>query len=459
MSRVLAQSRYDRLSSSDLTNFLVERPGVPFHIGLFGVLEGDALAGPDGRLRVDLVRAALANGLQTAPRLRQVVRRTLPGQGRPVWTEVEVDLDSHLRVVPVPAPGDEPAFLHTCECVLAPLMDRSRPLWDLTLLPGLAGGQVGIMLRLHHAVADGIAAVRVVQALFDGHRVDPTGPSEITPAPSGRELAVDAWRVRLAAAKSTLFRTHRTRGLMTSPRTLASQIRVLARPSEPVPRTSLNRPVGPARRLAALQVPFEPVHAVAHANIASVNDAVLAAVAGGLRAVLASRGEPADVTLRASVPVSLRTTDPGTATGLGNRVGLLLAPLPLAEPDPVRRLERIAQATREEKSRARRAGPVAVMSTTLGIRIALPLVRRQRLVSVFVTNVPGPSTALRLAGARLVRAYPAAPIAGNVTLGVGVLSYAGDLGLGLTADADAWPDLRVFVDAVRESFEALTSSA
>jgi WS/DGAT/MGAT family acyltransferase len=225
-----------------------------------------------------------------------------------------------------------------------------------------------------------------------------------------------------------------------------------------VPRTSLTRPIGRSRRLAVLSVPLEPVHAVAHAHKASINDAVLAAVAGGLRAVLASRGEPADVTLRASVPVSLRAAEHGAAGGLGNRVGVLIVPLPLRERDALRRMELIADATRQEKVRARQAGPLAVMTTTLGIRLALPLLRRQRLVSVFVTNVPGPTTPLHLAGARLLRAYPAGPIAGNVTLGVGVLSYAGGLGLGLTADAEAWPDLPVFVDALRESFDALTGA-
>jgi len=179
-------------------------------------------------------------------------------------------------------------------------------------------------------------------------------------------------------------------------------------------------------------------------------------VAGGLRAVLESRGEPADLTLRASVPVSLRAGENGGA--VGNRVGVLMVPLPLEERDTVRRLERIAEATRTEKVKARRAGPLVVLTTTLGVRLALPLLRRQRLVSVFVTNVPGPSATLRLAGARLVRAYPAAPIAGNVTLGVGVLSYAGDLGLGLVADAEAWPDLPVFVDALRDSFGALVDA-
>jgi WS/DGAT/MGAT family acyltransferase len=451
------ESRYERLSSADVTNLLAERPGAPWHIGLIGVLDGGPLIAPDGGLRTDLVRDVLAGALPRAPRLRQVVRRTRPGQGRPVWVDAgDMNLDRHVRVVPVPPPGDEPTFLHCCEIVLAPAMDRLRPLWDLTLLPGLAEGRVGVVLRLHHALADGAAAIRLVQAMFDGPPRSPVGGHAGTPPPSGYALSVDAWRVRVAVAR-TLLRKPPVRGLATSVGALGSQLAALTHPSEPVPRTSLTRPIGPNRRLAVLRVPLEPVHAVAHAHTASINDAVLAAVAGGLRAVLASRGEPADVTLRASVPVSLRAAQPGPG-GLGNRVGVLLVPLPLRERDALRRMELIAGATRLEKVKARQAGPLAVMTTTLGIRVALPLLRRQRLVSVFVTNVPGPTTPLRLAGAKLLRAYPAAPIAGNVTLGVGVLSYAGDLGLGLTADADAWPDLPVFVDALRESFDALTDS-
>jgi diacylglycerol O-acyltransferase len=448
-------SQYERLAGADMTNLLAERTGTPWHIGFLGVLDGDPLTANDGGLRLDRVRDALAGALRRAPRLRQVVRRTWPGQGRPVWIEAEqVDLERHLRVVPVAPPGDETTFLHRCEEVMAPVMDRSRPLWDLTLLPGLVDGRVGIVLRLHHALADGVAAVRVVQALFDGSPLSTVSQRPIAHSPSGAALAVDAWRVRLANARAAV-RSPRLPGLASSAGALGSQLASLAHSREPVPRTSLTRPIGSTRRLAVLRVPFEPVHAVAHAHRAGVNDVVLAAVAGGLRAVLASRGEPSDVTLRASVPVSLRAADPGEAGGLGNRVGVLLVPLPLHQQDPLRRLELIANATREEKVKARQAGPLTVMTTTLGVRLALPLLRRQRLVSLFVTNVPGPTTPLRLAGARLLNAYPAAPIAGNVTLGVGVLSYAGDLSLGLTADAEAWRDLPLFVEAVRESFDAL----
>lgn len=457
MTRRDIQSRYDRLSGADVMNLVAERPGTPWHIGLIGVLDGAPLTTKTGDLRLAGIRDTLAEAVLRAPRLRQVVRRTRPGQGRPVWVEAaEVDLDRHLRVAPVPAPGDELTFLHRCEEVLVPVMDRARPLWDLTLLPGLADGQVGVVLRLHHALADGLAAVQLVQALFDGPSGSAVGTGPSALSPSGGALAVDAWSTRLAVARAALHSGPRVRGLAASVGALGSQLESLVRPREPFPRTSLTRPVGPTRRLALLRVPLERVHAVTHAHGASVNDAVLAAVAGGLRAVLESRGEPADLTLRASVPVSLRAGEKGGA--VGNRVGVLMVPLPLEERDTVRRLERIAEATRTEKVKARRAGPLVVLTTTLGVRLALPLLRRQRLVSVFVTNVPGPSATLRLAGARLVRAYPAAPIAGNVTLGVGVLSYAGDLGLGLVADAEAWPDLPVFVDALRDSFGALVDA-
>jgi diacylglycerol O-acyltransferase / wax synthase len=442
---------FPRLTNADRMNLLVERPDAPLHFSLLGILDGGPLT-REGRLLVEPVRAALGRALVRAPRLGQVVRSTLPGQGPPAWVDsASMDLDRHLRVVPVADPGDEQALLLAAEAVVTPPMDRSHPLWDLTLLPGVADGKVGLVLRLHHAVADGVAAVRLLGDIFDGLPGGDGPPGQpvrpVRPPPTGLQLAADAWRRRLAG----LRRISDVHAMATSSRALATQFATLARTRGPGPRTSLNRPVGPRRRIAVLRLPLLPLWEVAHEYGGTVNDAILAAVAGAVRAVLISRGERADLTLRASVPVSLAGTD----AYLGNKVGVMLAPLPLAERDPRRRLARIAAATREEKVRARRAGALAFMTTPLAARLALPLMRRQRLVNLFVTNVPGPRRQLWLAGAELLEAYPVAGLAGNVTLGVDVLSYAGDLGLSLVTDADAWPDLPVLVDALGDSFDAL----
>ncbi len=454
-------SRYERLTGADRMNLLAERPGTPWHVGLVGVLDGRPLTAPDGTLDVAAVTRFLGAAVPRAPRLHQVVRPTRLGQGPPLWLDAgPVDVAAHLTVSPVGGAGDRPAFLDACARVLRPPMDRSRPLWDLTLLPGLAGGDVGVVLRLHHAVADGEAAVAVLGALFgSGEASAATRPLPVpAPAPSGPDLARDAWRTRATAVRHALRRWPDSSRLMATTRAVTAQARGVLRPAEPVPATSLLGPLGPGRRLAQVRVPLAPLHDVARAHGASINDAVLAAVASGLHAVLATRGEDPDVVLRASVPVSLRG-GAGADGAAGNRVGVLLVPLPLGEPDTVRRMERIAAATAAEKVRARDAGPLVVLTSTLGARLALPLMRRQRLVSVFVTNVRGPAVPLSLAGARLLEAYPAAPIAGNVTLGVGVLSYAGALGLGVVADAASWPDLRVFVVGLTAALEDLVDGA
>ena len=445
-TRPAVVSRFDRLTGPDRANLLAERPGVPWHLGLLGILDGGPLTATDGSLRLDLVRSALRRALPAAPRLSQVVHPTGPGQGPPIWVDTAVDLDRHLRVMPLAPPGDDQAFLHSCANVLAPPMNRRRPLWDLTLLPGMAGGHLGLVLRVHHAIADGVAAAAIVTALFS-ERPTPAAGSRPTPPLTGPRLAADAWWVRTATAGPAL---RRLPGLVAAALT---QLRALHRPGEPAPRTSLNGRLGSGRRLAAVRVPLEPVHEAAHAAGGTVNDAVLAAVAGALRTVLESRGERAAVTLRASVPVSLR--DSG-ADPTGNRVGLMLVPLPLAAPDVNRRLATIAAATRAMKGPARAAGTLTVSSSTLAVRLALPLMRHQHLVNLFVTNVPGPVRPLTFAGARLLEAYPAAPIAGNVTLGVGVLSYAGDLSFGIVADAASWPDLPVLAAALRAELAALT---
>jgi WS/DGAT/MGAT family acyltransferase len=457
----LGAGRFARLTGADWVNLLVERPDSPMQVSLLGVLDGGPLI-RHGRLLVEPVRAALDRALAQAPRLAQVVRRTLPGQGRPAWVDAaSVDLDWHLRVVPVDDPGDERAFLAAAEAVITQPMDRSRPLWDLTLLPGLAGGDVGLVLRLHHAVADGVAAVRLLGAIFDDPPGEPGGRDRaaapggraVAPPPTGLQLAADAWLGRLAALRRLSGRDLGA-SAVASARALAIQVATVARARESRPRTSFNRPVGPRRRIALQRLPLRQLRAVAHECGGTVNDAILAALAGAIRTVLLSRGEPADVTLRASVPVSLNPTD----AYLGNRTGLMLASLPLAERDPRQCLARIAAATRLEKQRARQAGTPAFMNTALGTRLARPLFAHQRLINLFVTNVPGPAHRLRLAGAELLEAYPVAGLAGNVTLGVDILSYAGELGVTLVADPDAWPDLPMLAGALRGSFAALLTA-
>lgn len=455
MPQPTGRSSYDRLGPADLAHLRAERPGAPQHIGLVGVLEGGPLLDSDGGLRLDPIRQWLAAALLRTPRLHQVVRRTWPGQGRPVWVEApEIALDQHLRVMPVNQPGDQAAFVRACLAALAPPMDRSRPLWDLTLLPGLAEGHIGLVFRLHHAVADGISAVRLFGALCN----DATSPPESATTPpepantttiTGIDLAADAWRARLAAPRATLRRPDLAR-FVTRARALRSQLTTAARPA---PRTSLNRPIGHTRRLAVVHRPLPALHQSAHQHGATINDAVLAAVAGALQQVLAARGETCQRPLRASVPVSLRT---GSGDNLpGNRVGVLTIPLPVDEPDPLVALARVAAASRAEKVRARQAGTLAATISTMAIRAAPWLLHHQRLVNVFVTNVPGPAAPVQVAGARLLDAYPATMLAGNVTLSVAVLSYAGSLNLGITADADAWPDLAVFVDGLHHALDAL----
>jgi hypothetical protein len=176
---------------------------------------------------------------------------------------------------------------------------------------------------------------------------------------------------------------------------------------------------------------------------------VLAAVAGGARRLLAARGElRPGLVLHASVAASIRS--PTDARAVGNRVGILLVPLPVDEPDPVRRLEQITQATREAKRR-----PVFQPSGRVLQRWMVRAMAHQRLVQLFVSNLPGPPTPLYLAGARVLELFQVGVIQGNVPLGVGVLSYQGQLNFDLVSDADAVPDAAVFAAGLADTLHQL----
>jgi diacylglycerol O-acyltransferase len=216
----------------------------------------------------------------------------------------------------------------------------------------------------------------------------------------------------------------------------------------------LRRPVGGRRRLAVVRAQLTVVKDVAHGHGATVNDLLLAAVTGGLRALLLARDTPVEgLTLYASVPVALRAQ--ADTAGFGNQVGLMVVPLPVGEPDPVQRLWQVTRATAERKRRPELLASLRPAGSLTILRALNRYSRHQRIVDLFVTNVPGPQRPLYLMGARLVEAFPVVQVAGNVPLSVAVLSYAGQLNIGIQSDPDGLPDLDIFADGLRRSLEEL----
>jgi WS/DGAT/MGAT family acyltransferase len=388
------------------------------------LLDGHPLSDDRGELRLALVRDLVERRLPLAPRLRQVLSRS--GRGRPVWVDVRrVDVAEHVRSVRVADPGDEAALLAECARLNGVPLPRTRPLWELWLLTGLDDGRVGVLVRLHHVVADGAATIALMGALFDD-AVPSQAPATM---PSPGPVRVVGHALRSLAG----------RGLA-----LADLAR-LGR----APRLSFNRPVRSGIRVALIRADLERARATAHAHGGTVNDVVLTAVAGGTRALLQARDEldPALV-LHVSVPASIRRIGEPL---VGNRVGIRVVPVPLGEPDPVRRLVRVAGVTRRGKRR-----PPLQPAGALLQRWMVDVMARQRLINLLVSNLPGPPAAVTFAGAPVLEVFQIGVVQGNVPLSVGVLSYAGQLNIEVAADADIVPDLPVLVAGIQRDLEVLS---
>jgi len=449
-------SRYDRLSVQDAGFLYLERAGLPQHVAILVVAEAGPLHDRDGRVRLDAVRQELGRRLHQVPRLRQVVLRPPLTQGLPLWVDdAAFDLANHVRVVQLPPPGGERELLALCDQLCLRLLDRARPLWELWLVTGLAEGRVGLVLKLHHALADGLAAVQIAGVLLDaspGARSPAPPPWQPRSVPSGWALVADNLRGRSAALAAALARLRHPGTLTAQARVLAGAWHMVRGGRRHAPSSPVRRPVGGRRRLVLVRARLSVVKQVAHAHHATVNDVLLAGVAGGLRALLLGRGVPVEeLTLRASVPVALRAAT--AAAALGNQVGLMVVPLPVDEPDAVQRLRHVTRATTERKQRPDvLAGLRPVGSLTL-LRALNRYSRHQHLVDVFVTNVPGPQVPLFMWGARLLEAFPVVQVAGNVTLSTAVLSYDGQLNIGIQSDPDALPDVDIFADGLRRSLD------
>jgi diacylglycerol O-acyltransferase len=431
----------------------------PQDIGALAVLDGSSLLDPSGRFRIEAVQEVIASRLHMVPRFRQLLYVPPRRLGGPLWVDATAfDLTDHVAVLPVPAPGDEAQLLLAVEQLRRRRLDRSRPLWEMWFLTGLPERRVGLFVRMHHAIADGIAGVATVAAFLDTTPDATAGsarPWAPAPMPTDSELVEDKRR-RHVDELGRVFSTF-ARPVTTLRRVRATwpMLRKLVT-AKPAPRTSLDRRVGPDRNLALVRSDLDQVKKIAHAHDATVNDVLLAVTAGGLRELLRRRGEPIeDVTLPVYVPITLRQGPREQARG--NLIGQMVVPLPIGVSDPDQRLRQIAEATAERKAESH--PNLGTMFRSRIARWALLKFLDRQPVSVTTADVPGPPAPIYLAGGRLLEVFPVLPLIGRVSLGVAALSYAGQFNITVVADHDAYPDIGIIAAGMRDDLRTLTLSA
>ena len=437
----------ERVPVPDLCALWAETTTAPMNIALIGVLEGSRLMGADGVVALDRIRSFLEVRLPRAPMLLRTLRPTRLGQGTPAWIEApRFDITEHVVLAPAGRPlGNEDDFLSWCAHRSLIPLDRTRPLWRLDIVPGLPGGHVGLVLVLHHVVADGLRGVALVTSLLDSTPQERVGEGtwRPKPTPTGLELVMDDLRRRWDAV-----RRFRLSQLLRSART----IRALTHAGGgPAPTTSLTGPIGDSRHLKVLRYPIADLRAAAHAHGCTINDLLIAAVTTGLRDLLSRRRECQDgLELRASVPVGPRASSEG---------GMFIARLPVGVPDDAERLKIIMQATATGKKRPDQgvAGIVALPASLARLGVGWAKRAATTHINLYVTNVPGPTSTLYFAGARLLQAVPLAPLVAGVRLSVTALSYEGQCAVSLLAYYNMH-ELKVLAAGARDAFESYVSA-
>jgi len=446
----------DRLSAVDSAFLYLESPTTPMHVGsltLFqeqpGVLDHERL--------VKLIRDRIAY----VPRYRQRLRE-VPGRlASPVWVDDErFDVTFHVRRSALPAPGTLRQLNDLVARIMSRPLDRRHPLWEVYLVEGVEGNRFALLSKTHQAMVDGITAVDLGEVILeDTDQVRGAPVTTWRPArePSSVELVAGA--VGDVVAHPTAVLDVVRGGVGTARQAVGDAVATLVaavRPHEPNP---LVVEVGQQRRFTTVDLRLEDLRAVRRAHEGTVNDVALAVVSGALRSWLLARGVPVahDTIVRTLVPMSVAGDRDAASL-----VDAFLLDLPVGEPDPVIRLQRIAFDTARYGEEARPIGAKAMVGLvgfapptlhTLGARVGASL--SQRAYSLTFTNVPGPQTPLYAGGARMLAAYPIVPLTPRHALSIGMTSYDGGVFLGLNADRDSLHDLDLLAQALRESLTEL----
>ena len=463
----MSPAHLDRLSATDASFLTQEDQSAHMHIGAVLVFEGPP---PSYDEFVEHIEARL----HLVPRFRQKLAFPPFGSGKPVWVDdARLNLEYHVRHSSLPAPGDDDQLAMLTGRLFSQQLDRSKPLWEMYLVQGLEGNRFALISKTHHALVDGISGVDLATVLFDANPVPagltpPVRPWEPKPEPSDIALlaraAESVAKVPLRLGRRILRAAQHPRRTVEQAVTAAEGVGEIAwELLNPAPDVPLNPQIGPHRRYVWVHSHLDDFKVVKDAFGGTVNDVVLAVVAGALRGWLHDRGvRTPGLALRALVPVSMRSDEERGM--LGNRLAVFRAPLPVYAHDPIERLRIV----REEMAKVKQSKQVMGAETLVALNdFAPPTMLAQasrlnfstRLFNMIVTNVPGPQFALYVLGRELQTVVPVAFLPSKHALAVAIFSYNGKMSFGLLGDFDGLDDLHVVRDGLEQSLRELVEMA
>ena len=462
----VAQRHMDQLSATDLSFLTNESSSSHMHVGAILIFEGPPPSYDD-------LLDHVTSRLHLVPRFRQKLAYPPAQIRRPFWIDdPNLNLEYHVRHSALPSPGSEEQLRRMAARVFSQQLDRTKPLWELWLVQGLTRKRFALVTKTHHALVDGISGVDIATVLFDLQPVpEPAEPDHEwvpNPEPSGATLIAKGVQELLGTPLHVMRRLEQA---VEHPEATVRQVTDSAEAlgevawnfANPAPKVPLNVQIGPHRRYLWVRSDLAQLKRVKDALGGTVNDVVLAVVAGGLRGWLRARGIRTEgLKLRAQVPVSIRAPD--ERGQLGNRLAVMRAPLPVYVEDPVRCLRVVARAMQGLKQSKQALGaevisrfndfaPPTLLAQAARINFST------RLFNLTVTNVPGPQVPLYLLGRELEDVFPVGFLPPNQALFVAIMSYNGGINFGLLADYDSVHDLDLIADGIERTISELVGAA
>jgi WS/DGAT/MGAT family acyltransferase len=444
------------------------------HVAGVAIYQTGGLTNEAGGIDIDRIRAHIESKLQYIPRYRQRLGY-VPYSRHPVWIDDDsFNIKYHVRHTSLPRPGTDEQLRHLAGRIVGQQLDRNKPLWEFWVVEGLDDDRFSLITKIHHCMIDGVSGVDLTTILL-GLQPDPEIPEAPPwtprPAPNGTQLVVS----ELArSTRKTIDALTSASDLLKSSKDVVDQTRhrinAVANSLKsgwltPADKTPLNPEIGPNRRVDWTETPLADVKAVKNAFGGTVNDVVLAVVAGAVRHFLeVERGFAVDdLEFRVMAPVSVRKqSQRGT---LGNQVAMWLLNLPIGLADPVERLREIQGETQHLKETDQALGAATLVELSRGTPMPLMSLAARlsmnavRPFNMTVTNIPGPQFPMYLLEARMLANYPIVPLWSQHGIGIALFSYDGRLLWGIHADYDALEDSEAFIGSIHHSMSLLLNAA